>query len=358
MSWTTVVDLPMERYEDSQVVDHTDFANHANMSAGITANPGYTTLNGGDDQLEIPAAVESLQRFSGLRIEAAIRPTSLPHRLNLVEGWMAFALIIEANGTLAGTIYDGQTWVGVISTQTVPMNHWSRVQFDYDGISIGRLHLNGSVVGTRLDMPMGMRQPHQVITLGHWPRGDARYTFHGDLGHVRIDRRDHEDAWRDALAGMLCQHPLASRQAAAMTELLLLVRSIDPRAMAELVACIKERHERMGALVRRVRRGNARTIATYRQLGRQLRAAWCCGEGLSSAKRELLDGLTEIAGDPGSEEYNEYSRNVEELLDIGAMCQPAGPPFDRMRELMLVLLPELATADRQFRDLVAAVEEG
>ncbi|MCB1489826.1 MAG: LamG domain-containing protein [Bauldia sp.] len=356
MSWTTVIDLPMRRFDGGRTLDHTRFGNHADLLGGPTPFQGYVRLAGGNDQLEVPVGGDSLQRFAGLRIEARIRPTALPHRLNIVEGFMAFAFMVEANGHLSATIYDGQNWVAVDANQPVPLNQWSSVVFEYDGVCIGRLHQDGTVVGTRLDMPIGMRQPQQVITIGHWPRADHRYSFQGDVGHVRIDRRDHEDAWRDALAGMLCGCQMTPRQAAAVAEMTDILRDMDARRLAELADCLKARHERMRALVRKVRAGNARTIARYRGIGEAMRDAWCCGPGIGLAKKELLGGLLGIAGPPGSERREEYLSEVKELFDIGALCQMQGPEFDRLRELMRVLVPRLADGDRQFRDLLDAVE--
>lgn len=34
-------------------------------------------------------------------------------------------------------------------------------------------------------MPLGMRQPPDVIGVGHWPKGDGRYTFKGELDPVQ-----------------------------------------------------------------------------------------------------------------------------------------------------------------------------
>jgi hypothetical protein len=142
-----------------------------------------------------------------------------------------------------------------------------------------------------------------------------------------------------------------------MTELMLLVRSIEPQIMADLVECLRTRHERMRMLVRSVRAENERNIVLYRRLGQQLRTAWCCEGGIAAAKASLLASLRTIAGPADSGERQEFRRNLEELMDIGRMCQPGGPPFDRIRALMLELLPELASADEQFLQLLEAVEE-
>ena len=97
MSWTTVIDLPMRRFDGTKALDHTQYENHATILGGPTPYQGYIRLAGGDDQLEVPISGDSLQRFAGIRIEARIRPTALPHRLNIVEGFMAFHSFLPAS---------------------------------------------------------------------------------------------------------------------------------------------------------------------------------------------------------------------------------------------------------------------
>ena len=177
MSWTTVCDLRMEQYAGGRALDLSDFSNHADMLGGIAGHAGHVHFQGGDDQLEVPVRDDSLARFAGLRVQALVRPEAIVRRYNIAEGWMSFAFFIEQDGRLAGGIYDGQQWVGLDSGATrVADGAWARVSFEYDGVSIAVIKLDGAVVGHRLDMPHQVRQPQQVITLGigHAPMDATR----------------------------------------------------------------------------------------------------------------------------------------------------------------------------------------
>ncbi len=353
MSWTTVCDLPFTSYQSTLALDATSFHNNAQLMGSIAPQRTYVTFQHPDDQVVIPVKDESLQRFTCLNVEAAIFPTPSTHRLNIVEGWMSFALIIEADRRLIGSIYDGHNWVMVTSGSTlVPFNQWSSVSFPYDGVCIGRLMLNGTNVGSNINMPTGMRQPHQNITIGHWPSGDSRYTFTGHIGHVRIERRDYEDFWRDTMQNMLCHRKLAPRQVAAMRELIAITRSLDPITLESLRECAMARSEKLLQFFHGLRAGNMRAIAVQRQLGDRLRGAWCCGPDVLSIKHSLLDFFRSQAGQPESPERAQFMSALNGFLEISTMCNRTGPPFDRMRELLLIIIPELAFMQVELEQLI------
>lgn len=356
MSWTTVCDLTMGSYQASQTLDTTDFHNDANIFGSITTHPEYVTFQGKDAQLEVLIRNDSLTRFAGLRVQALIRPERITHRYNIVEGWMSFAFFIESDGRLSGTIYDGHNWIGPNSgASTIPPNIWSRVSLEYDGVSVAKLTLNGSVVGSRLDMPYGMLQPQQVITLGHWPRADGRYTLHGDLGHVRIERRDYEDIWRDAMQIGFCRRRLTPVQADAKREIEYLISTLEPSELERLRECAIKQSERMRAFLHELRSINPRGTVRLRQLGERLRGAWCCSFIAPVARQALLDYFLSVAGGSGSEERKNFYAAVEEFFQISTMCAWEEYPYERIRELSLIVFPELHSFELEFREIVEAV---
>lgn len=343
MGWTTVCDLPMDSFQANRVLDTTEFNNHATIQGNIETRQGYVRYQGSDAQLEIPVANDSLARFAALRIQALIRPKTITRRFNIAEGWMSFAFIIESDGRLRGTIYDGHNWIGPDSgAKTIPPNEWSRVSFEYDGVSIGQLTINEEIVGRRLDMSPGLAQPQQVISLGHWPRGDGRYTLEGDLGHVRIDRRDHDNYLRDALAMALCKRRLSPRQAAAMQEIDLLAKSVDQAQIEEIMQCFMEQCKRMRVFLHNLRSWTTGREGNLQLLAKKLRAAWCCSYNASEAENALYTFFHANAGQPGSQERQRFLDAVEEFLQISTQCRWEGEPFDRIRELCLIIWPELA----------------
>jgi hypothetical protein len=356
MSWTTVCDLPMDSYQANQILDTTDFHNDANILGNIATHSEYVTFQGADAQLEVPVLNDSLTRFAGLRVQALIRPEMVTRRYNIVEGWMSFAFFIESDGRLIGTIYDGHNWIGPDSgSTTVAPNAWSRVSFEYDGVSIAKLKLNGSVVGSRFDMPYMMRQPQQVITLGHWPRSDGRYTLQGDLGHVRIERRDYEDFWRDAMHIGFCRRHLTPVQADAKREIEYLISILEPSERKRLRECAIKQSESMRAFLNVLRTISPRETVRLRQLGERLRAAWCCSFNAPAVRQALLEYFRSVAGEPGSEERKRFYAVVEEFFRISTMCAWEGYPYDRIQELCLIVFPELQSFEMDLREIVEAV---
>lgn len=342
MSWTTVSDLRMTAYQAGRAVDSTSFANHGDLLGNISSNQEYVRFLGDDAQVEIVAHDDSLARFAGLRVQALIRPLAITRRYNIAEGWMSFALVIESDGRLHGTVYDGHNWVGPDSGATkVPANQWSRVAFEFDGVSIARLTLDGATVATKLDMPVGMRQPQQVITLGHWPRGDHRYTFKGDIGHVRIERRDHEDVFADAVETAFCRRRLSPAQVDAKREMAYLFESLPEAEQQALRDCAKAQYEEMARLIHDLRALGGRETVKLRQLGTTLRAAWCCSLDVGAARDALVAYLTSIAGQPDTPERERFHDVVHRFLAISHMCERHGQPYDRMNELNRILFPEL-----------------
>jgi hypothetical protein len=356
MSWRIVCDLPMTSYQGNQVLDATAFHNNAHVLGSVTTQSGYVTYQGDDAQLEVPVQNDSLSRFAALRVQALVRPAAITRRYNIVEGWMSFAFFIESDGRLAGTIYDGQNWIGPDSgSVTVTPNQWARVSFEYDGVSIASLTLDGSVVGSRIDMPAGMWQPQGLITLGHWPQSDGRYTLQGDLGHVRIERRDYEEFWHDGMLTALCRRRLTPRQADAMREIDYLVRSMDPAERDGLRECAKAQADRLRAFLHDLRVWNRGGTVRLRRLGDALRAAWCCMLDAPAARAALLEYFRALAGTPGSADEERFRATVEEFLAIASMCAKNGYPYDRIRELCLVMFPEFSSFEVDFREIVESV---
>lgn len=354
MSWTTVCDLRMSDYAGGQVVDSTDFHNNGVILGGATPASGLVTFAGPDDQIEVPVRDASLGEFAALRVQALVKPGPIVHRYNIAEGWMSFALMIEANGQLAATVYDGHQWIGPNSgSAAIASDRWSRVMFEFDGVSIASLWIDGALVGSRFDMPVAIRPPHQVIALGHWPRGDGRYTLVGSLGHFRIEKRNVEDFWRDALGTALCRRRLSGAQANALKEIEALVAEMDPIAAARLRTCAQAQSERMRALVHTLRTGNPRDVAHLRRLGDRLRGAWCCTFDRVAARDALLEYFRAVSDGAGPERSIEDV--LEEFIAISEMCAGPGRVADRVRELGGVLFPELTAFRTDLRDIADSI---
>ncbi len=350
MSWTIVCDLTMDRFSGNRVLDNSPFHNHGTMIGAISSHDGYVSLNGPDAQIEIPVINDSLQGFAALKVQAFIRPRQITHRYNIVEGWMSFAFFIESDGCLSGTVFDGANWKGPHSRSAqVPMNEWSRVCFEYDGVSLAKLVLNNRVVGSSFEMSYKVAQPRQVITIGHWPRGDHRYTFQGDIGHIRIERRNQEDIWRDALEILYCRRKLTPLQLSARRELEFLLRKLPAKEQQEITKCMLQQLALLRKMLNRIRGDSPKEVAILRRFGDELRQAWCCsldvGKAVEILKR-LFRHLKKVYGGARSAE-----EMFEELVELSRMCAREGPHYKRMQELMLIIFPELRSSQEALKQL-------
>lgn len=353
VSWTAVSDLRMTAYQGGRVIDATSFANHGDLLGKISPQQGYLGFQGDDAQVELVARDESLARFAALRVQALVRPQPITRRFNIAEGWMSFALVIESDGRLHGTVFDGHKWVGPDSgAARVPPNQWSRVTFEFDGVSIATLTLDGATVGTRLDMPVGMHQPRQVITIGHWPRGDHRYTFKGEIGHVRIERRDHQDVFMDAVETAFCKRRLSSAQVDARREMAYLFGTLSALERQALRDCAKAQYEEMARFIHELRGLGGRETVRLRQLGNALRAAWCCSLDIGAARDALTAYLRSVAGQPDTPERERFLDFVHRFIAISHRCERHGSPYDRMNALNAALFPELADFEMALIQLV------
>ena len=113
-----------------------------------------------------------------------------PRRMNLIEGYLSFALVIDADRSLHGTILDRSGhWRGTQSPpDTVTFGSWHEATFVHDGFSACRIDLDGVTVAEAFDVlgPVSAPQNPYGIAIGHWPDPDDRYSFIGDIGDVKL----------------------------------------------------------------------------------------------------------------------------------------------------------------------------
>ncbi len=356
MSWTTVCNLPFTDYKAGNALDTTQFHNDTVIADSVATHDGYVTFQNPNDHLFIPIRDNSLQRFTGLRINARINPRPVSRRLNIVEGWMSFAFLIETGQRLVGSIYDGQNWIVVTSNPgVVPFNEWSQVSFEYDGICVGILTLNGKKVGENLQMPVGMRQPQQKITIGQWPDRVGQYTFAGHIGRIMIDKRDYEDIWREAVGAMLCDRRLSPKQASAARELIERVNSLDTKTLQKVRQYAQAQWQILRKFLHNFRAGNKRNIVAHQKFGDELLAAWCCTADITLVKQVTLKYLEDLAGDGKSPEREQLEEFKSAISDLEREFDLSGEPFDKLRELLLIVAPELAFLENEIKQVMQMI---
>jgi hypothetical protein len=130
-------------------------------------------------------------------IRAAVRFTLVPrgaaHRYNLLEGYESFALFINPDLSVSGTILDASSqWAGPTSAANVvtPGQHHSAV-LDCDGINMVRVSLDGAVVAESYTVSGAVRGIGGYgLTVGHWPDPPDQYYFEGTIFDVLLQKYD------------------------------------------------------------------------------------------------------------------------------------------------------------------------
>jgi hypothetical protein len=182
-------------YNGRHAFDVSENGNHGRPTAvarGTGAFGGSYLFSGGPSRVDIRPS-PTLRQLRSVRVRVRFFPQPTPagslRRHNLVEGHLSFALFLNPDGSVQGTIvrrtggWDGpRTGTGMV----VP-NQWNVVEFFHDGISYARLALNNSPLTERFDIPGPVRDvgPNGVA-IGHWPEPDDRYTLEGWIDDVRI----------------------------------------------------------------------------------------------------------------------------------------------------------------------------
>lgn len=189
-------------YEGATAFDVSQHHHHGVLEH-VGSGGGTVTFSGGPDCVRVAASAE-LRSLRAVRTTVRFRwdPTGSRRRHNLIEGYLSFALVIEADGSLVGTILDRSgTWAGTRSGPgVVQQGAWHTATFVHDGMSACRIDLDGTTIAEAYDVlgPVSGVQPPYGLAIGHWPDPDDRYTLEGDIDDVRlwVDRLEPPE-WAD-----------------------------------------------------------------------------------------------------------------------------------------------------------------
>jgi hypothetical protein len=179
------------RYGGAYVADLSGHRNHgfAIELTPTSSPPGVQYSNPGSQVYVAPSP--TLGSFVGLTAmcEFQVAAGTPPRRLNLVEGYLSFALFVNPDRSLSATILDEDgNWTGVASasgavadgvTYTAGLRH--------DGISTMQLLLGRSVIAGSQTVNGAIRPVgDKGLVIGHWPDADADRTFAGIMSAVDI----------------------------------------------------------------------------------------------------------------------------------------------------------------------------
>lgn len=188
-------------YTTGAAADDSGFGNHGHTFGEPAFGPEGLAFDGRRTRVSVLPS-PSLIRASGIRVSARMRVDELGERRTIIEGYLAFAVVVEEDGALNGGVYTAERWDGAASAAgIVPLGRWVEVTFLYDGRDTAMLWLDGVAVGSRL-LPMGpmgaVAWPYGV-SIGAWPDQDLR-VFSGAISRVEL-WRPVPSAQRDPSAG-------------------------------------------------------------------------------------------------------------------------------------------------------------
>jgi hypothetical protein len=176
-----------------------DVSGHGNDGIGqdlaVGAGPlaGTAAFNGSTSWVHVlrSKSMDDLRQFQG-RIAFRVDPAAPAQRLNLVEGHLSFAIVVNGDRSVSFTIVErsGQ-WRGCTSVPgVVSPGVWHTLVAAHDGISEARIGLDAQVVARATNV-MGL--VHSVgalgIAIGRWPDSPA-YQFRGCISEVALYKRD------------------------------------------------------------------------------------------------------------------------------------------------------------------------
>jgi hypothetical protein len=183
-----------------ELVMHHDYTSQTTADLSVYGNDGHRTpaANGGADLtvfdgnstrvVALPST--TLDDLRGVNVQARVRVDRLDERRTLVEGYVSFALVVDADGSMSGSVYTGERWEDVRTPpDTVPVGQWIDVGFIYDGVDTGHLTLDGTHVAARyapLGSVRGVAWPYG-LNVGAWPDRDVRMLV-GSISEVRVWR--------------------------------------------------------------------------------------------------------------------------------------------------------------------------
>ena len=225
-------------YRGGLAFDLSENRNHGHLrDVALGAGPFSSALqfSGGDSEVRVEPS-PSLTNLREVRAQVHFHwDPSAPNvrRHNLIEGQLAFALFVNPDGSLQGTILNQLgSWEGATSAPgVVPIGEWHTAEFVHDGIGHCTLYLDGHVVAEGFSSPGPVRSvgPNGVA-IGHWPEQPDQYTLEGYIDLVKV--------WCDdpvKNGGELVDDCCIDRPAIAANSDRLRDRGLDSTSLGELV---------------------------------------------------------------------------------------------------------------------------
>jgi hypothetical protein len=182
-----------QTYTRSIAVDTSGYSNNGVPIQVTATSPGFSFGQPGSRINVRPAP--SLKGLECINAEVAfnLAPHGAPHRYNLAEGFESFALYVNPDLSLSGTIFDASSnWTGATSSPaSVTTGKPHRAGLQCDGFNMVRILLDGKVIGANYSVSGPVRSVGALgLAIGHWPNPPDQYTFEGTIFEVLLQKYD------------------------------------------------------------------------------------------------------------------------------------------------------------------------
>jgi hypothetical protein len=182
-----------QTYTSNLAVDTSGMFNQG-ISINVTAHyPGFGFTQPGSRINVQPS--RSLRNLGCIRAAVSfnLQPQGAVHRYNLMEGFESFALFVNPDNSLSGTIFDANSnWTGATSAPAmVATGSTHTAGIECDGINMVRIFLDGAIVGENYNVLGSVRDiGFMGLAIGHWPNPPGQYTFEGTIFEVLLQKYD------------------------------------------------------------------------------------------------------------------------------------------------------------------------
>jgi hypothetical protein len=181
-------------YPSLSADDRSGHDNHGHVAGSPPVGQALTDelglhFNGRDTRVTVLPG-PTLEDLRAMRVTTTLWVEEVGQRQNIIEGYLSFALFIEADASLHAIVYDGTWWRGITSRPgVVPPREWVTVTFTYDRQDTSVLYLNNVLVASyvgylgdvaSIQWPFGLQ-------IGAWPDGDS-YMLKGKIREVTVWR--------------------------------------------------------------------------------------------------------------------------------------------------------------------------
>lgn len=179
--WRTIVS---QTYLKDIAVDTSGYSNNGIPIQVTPEHPGFL-FNQPGSRISIPPSA-TLQNLGAIQaaVQFTLQPSGAPHRFNLAEGFESFALFVNPDHSVQGTILDAtSTWNGPSSAPgVVSTGDTHTAILVCDGTNSVQVFLDGALVAQDYAVAGSVRSVGSLgIAVGHWPNPPATYTFQGTI---------------------------------------------------------------------------------------------------------------------------------------------------------------------------------